>query len=422
MIAGYVQHDLCAEALKVFEEMQNRGIYSDNIGFSSAISACSGIQALNQGQQIHAQSVVTGYSEDISIENALVSLYARCGRLRDAYVAFDKIDAKDNISWNRLISGFSQSGYCEEALEVFSQMNKAGVEANLFTFGSAVSAAANIANIKQGKQIHAMMIKTGYDLETEASNVLITLCAKCGSIDDDKSEFLEMPEKNEFSWNAMITGYSQHGFGNEALNLFEEMKQLGVMPNHVTFVGVLSACSHVRLVDEGLYYFKSMSEKHGLVPKPEHYVCVVDLLGRAGFLCRTREFIEEMPIEPDAMIWGTLLSACRVHKNMEIGEFAARHLLELDPEDSATYVLLSNVYAVAGKWDCRDWTRQMMKDRGVKKEPGRSWIEVKNTVHAFFFGDRLHPLANKIYEFLRIWINEQLKLVMCKTVIAFGMK
>ncbi|KAM3751058.1 hypothetical protein ACB098_04G080200 [Castanea mollissima] len=400
MIAGYVQHDMFAEALKLFEEMQNRGIQSDNIGFSSLISASAGIQALNRGQQIHAQSCVCGYSDDLSIGNALASLYARCGRIEEAYLAFKKIDDKDNISWNALISGFAQSGYCEEALQVFTQMRKAAVEFDLFTFTSAVSAAANIANTKQGKQIHAMIIKTGYDSEIEVSNVLVTLYAKCGIIDDAKREFLAMAEKNEVSWNAMITGYSQHGFGIEALDFFQEMKKLGVMPNHVTFVGVLSACSHAGMVNEGLGYFDSMRKEHGLVPKPEHYVCVVDLLGRAGFLSRARKFIEDMPIKPDALVWRTLLSACIVHKNMEIGEFAAHHLLELEPQDSATYVLLSNIYAVAGKWDSRDRTRHRMKNMGVKKEPGRSWIEIKNSVHAFFVGDRLHPLADKIYGYL----------------------
>ncbi|XP_057951702.1 pentatricopeptide repeat-containing protein At4g13650 [Malania oleifera] len=400
MVAGYAQHDLCVQALELFEEMQSLGIRSDNIGFSSAISACAGVQALNQGQQIHAQSYICGYSEDLSIGNALVNLYAKCGRIQDAYLAFEKIDPKDTISWNGLISGFAQSRYCEEALQVFAQMNRDGIEATLFTFSSAVSAAANVANIKQGEQIHAMILKTGYDSETEASNALITLYAKCGSIDDAKRQFLEMPERNEISWNAMITGYSQHGCGNEALRLFEEMKLMGLLPNHVTFVGVLSACSHVGLVNEGLDHFKSISKEHGLVPKTEHYVCVVDILGRAGLLDWAREFIKEMPIEPDAMVWLSLLSACRVHKNMEIGEFAARHLLELEPKDSAAFVLLSNIYAVAGKWDCRDQTRQMMKDRGVKKEPGCSWIEVKNSVHAFFVGDQLHPLAKEIYEFL----------------------
>nr|XP_043634720.1 pentatricopeptide repeat-containing protein At4g13650 [Erigeron canadensis] len=406
MIAGYAQHELFVEALKTFEEMLHQGIQSDNIGFSSAISACAGIQAINQGRQIHGHSVVRGYSSDLSIGNALVCLYARCGLINEAYLAFDKINYKDNVSWNGLVSGFAQSGNYEESLKVFAKMNEIGVELNMFTYGSAISAAANTTNITQGKQIHSTMIKTGYNLEPEASNVLITLYSKCGSLEDAKKEFLEMPEKNEVSWNAMITGYSQHGCGDEAIKLFEEMKQLGYTPNYVTFVGVLTACSHVRLVDKGLEYFKSMSQDYGLVPRAEHYACVVDILGRAGLLTRAREFIESMPIEPDAMVWRTLLSACTVHKNKEIGEISAKHLLELEPEDSATYVLLSNMYAVFGKWDDRNRTRKLMKDRYVKKVPGRSWIEIKNTVHAFFVGDCLHPLANEIYEYLEV-INKR---------------
>ncbi|XVF57327.1 hypothetical protein PTKIN_Ptkin06aG0196300 [Pterospermum kingtungense] len=400
MIAAYTQHDMFDEALKLFGDMLNQGIQSDNIGLSSAISACAAIQLLSQGQQIHAQSLLSGFSDDVSIGNALVSLYARCGRRQDAYTAFRKIVKKDNISWNALISGFAQSGFSEDALQVFSQMYRAGVETNLYTFISSLSAAANTANIKQGKQIQAMILKTGYDLEIEVSNVLITFYAKCGNIDDAKKEFLEMSEKNEISWNAMITGYSQHGYGIEAINLFEKMKQVGVTPNHVTLVGVLSACSHMGLVDEGLGYFDSMTKEHGIVPKPEHYACIVDLLGRAGLLCCARKFVEDMPIEPDAIIWRTLLSACAVHKNVDIGEFAAHHLLKLEPQDSASYVLLSNLYAVSKKWDSRDRTRLMMKERGVKKEPAQSWIEVKNSIHAFFVGDRHHPLAEKIYEHL----------------------
>ncbi|XP_071735525.1 pentatricopeptide repeat-containing protein At4g13650 [Rutidosis leptorrhynchoides] len=402
MIAGYAQHELFFEALKTFEEMLHQGIQSDNIGFSSAISACAGIQTIDQGRQIHGQSVVCGYSSDLSIGNALVCLYARCGLINEAYLAFDKINHKDNVSWNGLVSGFAQSGNYEESLKVFSKMNEIGVEMNMFTYGSAVSAAANTTNVTQGKQIHSRMIKTGYSLEPEASNVLITLYSKCGSLNDAKKEFLEMRDKNEISWNAMITGYSQHGCGDEAIKLFEEMKKFGFTPNYVTFVGVLTACSHVRLVEKGLEYFNSMSQTYGLVPRPEHYACVVDILGRAGLLTRGLEFIKSMPIEPDAMVWRTLLSACTVYKNKEIGEISAKHLLELEPEDSATYVLLSNMYAVSGKWDDRNRTRKLMKDKGVKKVPGRSWVEVKNTVHAFFVGDRLHPLADEIYEYLEV--------------------
>ncbi|KAL3830349.1 hypothetical protein ACJIZ3_019151 [Penstemon smallii] len=400
MIAGYAQHEMFIEALKIFVEMQKRRIQSDNVGLSSAISACAGIQALNQGRQIHSKSIVSGYSSDLSIGNALVCLYARCGCIHEAHLAFEKIDARDNISWNGMISGFAQSGQTEEALKVFSQMIQAGGEASQFTYGSAVSAAANLTNVKLGMQIHAKIIKTGYDSETEVCNVLMTLYAKCGNLKGARRVFFEMPQKNEVSWNAMITGYSQHGFGRQAIELFEDMKKLQMMPNHITYVGVLSACSHVGLVEEGLSYFNSMSEKHSLVPKREHYACVVDILGRAGQVCRAREFVESMPIEPDAMVWRTLLSSCTVHKNTEIGRVAAEHLLELEPKDSATYVLMSNMYAVTGKWDYRDRARRLMKDRGVRKEPGRSWIEVKNSFHAFFVGDKLHPLAGEIYNYL----------------------
>ncbi|XP_048138891.1 pentatricopeptide repeat-containing protein At4g13650 isoform X2 [Rhodamnia argentea] len=398
MIAGYIHHDLFAEALQLFKEMQNQGIQLDNIGLSTAITASAGVPALNQGRQIHAQCWVSGFSLDLSIGNALLSLYSRCGRIKEAYSVFEKVDVEDNVSWNALISGFGQSGCHEEALQIFARMNKAGVEANLYTFCSAVKAAASTANMILGRQIHAAMITTGYYSKTEASNALITLYAKCGSICDAKREFDDMPEKSEVSWNAIINGYSQHGYGVEAVDLFDKMMQQEMTPNSITFVGALSACSHVGLVEKGLKYFESMEVDFCLVPEPEHYVCIVDLLGRAGHLRRAKRFVEEMPIEPDAMIWRTLLSACTIHKHVEIGEFAAHHLQGIEPEDSAAYVLLSNMYALTGNWDLRDSTRQVMKERGVKKEPGRSWIEVKNSVHAFYAGDRLHPLTDEIYK------------------------
>ncbi|KAL1531763.1 pentatricopeptide repeat-containing protein-like protein [Salvia divinorum] len=400
MISGYTQHDMFAEAIKLFEEMQEQGIQSDNIGLASAISACAGIQALKQGRQIHSQSIVSGFSSDISVGNALVCLYARYGCIQEAHLVFEKMHSRDNVSWNGLISGFAQSGNHEEAMKVFTHMTQAGEEANMFTYGSAISAAANLAHVKLGKQIHGRIIRTGNHSETEVCNVLVTLYAKCGCLNDAKRVFIEIPQKNEISWNAMITGYSQHGYGRKAIELFDDMNILELKPNHITYIGVLTACSHVGLVEEGLSYFKSMTEQHGLVPKQEHYACVVDILGRAGQLGRAKAFVQSMPIKPDAMIWRTFLSACTVHKSREFGEVAAKHLLELEPDHSATYVLMSNMYAVTGEWDHRDRTRLLMRDRGVKKEAGRSWIEVKNTVHAFFVGDRLHPLADEIYDYL----------------------
>ncbi|KAK8953757.1 Pentatricopeptide repeat-containing protein [Platanthera guangdongensis] len=399
MIAGFAQHEYYVEALKTFEEMKACGIRPDSIGLSSAISACAGLKDLQKGLQIHGQACVLGYSTDISIGNSLVNLYARCGMIMEAYYAFEGNGVRDDVSWNALISGFGQSGHCEEALVVYKKMDQQGIKASLFTYGSIVSSSANIADIKLGNQIHAKVIKTGYDTEIEVGNSLVSLYAKCGSIGEAEQVFDNMHDRNQISWNAIITAYSQHGRGKEALQLFERMKE-ELKPNHVTFIGVLTACSHVGLVTEGLNYFQMMSKEHGLVPKPEHYVCVVDILGRAGQLDRARGFIEDMPVNPDSMIWRSLLGACAIHKNIEVGEFAGQHLLELEPQDSATYVLLSNLYAVTRKWESRDHMRRVMKNRGVKKEPGRSWIEVKNEIHAFFVGDRLHPLADAIYEHL----------------------
>ncbi|XP_006664625.1 pentatricopeptide repeat-containing protein At4g13650 [Oryza brachyantha] len=400
MIAGYVQHEYCKEAVAAFKEMQKFGIWPDNIGLASAISGCAGIKAMKQASQIHARVYVSGYSADVSIWNALVNFYARCGRSKEAFSLFKEIEHKDEITWNGLVSGFAQSGLHEEALKVFMRMDQSDVKFNVFTFVSALSASANLANIKQGKQIHARVIKTVHTFETEVANALISLYGKCGSIEDAKMEFSEMPERNEVSWNTIITSCSQHGRGLEALELFDQMKKEDIKPNDVTFIGVLAACSHVGLVEEGLSYFKSMSHEHGIRARPDHYACVVDILGRAGQLDRAKKFIEEMPITADAMVWRTLLSACKVHKNIEVGELAAKRLMELEPHDSASYVLLSNAYAVTGKWENRDQVRKIMKDRGVRKEPGQSWIEVKNVVHAFFVGDRLHPLADQIYNFL----------------------
>ncbi|TVU49861.1 hypothetical protein EJB05_01200, partial [Eragrostis curvula] len=358
MIAGYVQHEFCKEALSTFKEMQDCGIWPDNIGLASAISACAGIKAIHQGLQIHARVYVSGYSADTSIWNTLVNLYARCGRTKEAFSLFEAIELKDEITWNGLVSGFAQSGLYEESLQVFLQMGQAGVRYNMFTFVSAISASANLADLNQGKQIHGRVIKSGHTSETAVANALISLYGKCGSIEDAKMEFSEMSMRNEVSWNTIITSFSQHGHGLEALDHFNKMKKEGIKPNDVTFIGVLAACSHVGLVEEGLNYFKAMSNEYGISAKPDHYACVVDILGRAGQLDRARKFVEDMPIIADAMVWRTLLSACKVHKNIEIGEFAADHLLELEPHDSASYVLLSNAYAVTGKWSNRDQTSQ----------------------------------------------------------------
>jgi pentatricopeptide repeat protein len=215
--------------------------------------------------------------------------------------------------------------------------------------------------------------------------------AKCGNIDKSQYLFDQMQQPDIIAWTAIIAAYSMHGYGNDALKLFEQMQQSGMNPNHVTLVCVLSACGHAGLVDEGIQYFHSMKESYHLTPEMEHYCCMVDLLGRAGHLGEAEEFINRMPIKPDATVWGCLLASCRIHNNIELGERVAEHIFELDPRSAAPYVLLSNIYASTGRWDDIENVRKMMKERNVIKMPGCSWIEVKENVHTFLVGDRSHP-------------------------------
>ncbi|RZC77779.1 hypothetical protein C5167_001984 [Papaver somniferum] len=297
--------------------------------YPSILRTCTSLGAMDLGEQIHTHVIKTGFELNVYVCSVLIDMYAKHGKLDIAREILERLPEKDVVSWTAMLAGYAQDGQCIEALKLFEEMQIQGILSDNIGFSSALSACAGIQALNQGKQIQAQsyMIKTGFDLDTEAANALITLYAKCGSIDNAWSEFCEMQERNEVSYNAMITGYSQHGFGKESLDLFEEMKRKNVRPNNVTFVGLLSACSHVGSVNRGLDYLKSMSEEHGIVPRLEHYACVVDSFGRAGMVERAREFIEEMHIEPDAMIWRTLLNACTVHKNLDIGEFAANQLL-----------------------------------------------------------------------------------------------
>ncbi|CAI0384340.1 unnamed protein product [Linum tenue] len=395
ILSGFSARKMSKKVLELFSQMLAEAVSPNEYTFANALRAC---RALYLGEQIHTLVMKTGFHFNVYVCSVLIDMYAKHGKLDTALTILRRLGEEDVVSWTAMIAGCTQHDLFNEALKLFEEMLSRGIQADSIGFSSAISACAGIQALNQGQQIQAQA--RGFDSEIEISNALITMYAKCGSISDSKRKFLEMAEKNDVTWNAMITAYSQHGDGLQAVNHFENMKKSGSVPNHVTFIGVLTACSHVGLVNEGICYFESMKKEHGLVPKPEHYACVVDLLSRAGLLSRARKFVEEMPIKPDPMVWRTLLSSCIVHKNIELGELAAKNLLDLEPEDSASYVLLSNMYAVSRRWNYRDQTREMMKNRGVRKEPGRSWIEVMNKIHAFFVGDKLHPLADEIYEYL----------------------
>eukprot|EP01018_Ginkgo_biloba_P000564 Gb_28902 [translate_table: standard] len=397
MISAYAQIELEEEAFKHFCQMKRSGMQPDHFTFSTLLSACASMASLKHGKEVHNHIIKTGLELDIFVGSALVDMYAKCRSIENARLVFDKLPKRNVVSWNAMIIGHACNEHGEDALKFFCQMQWAGLKSDKFTFTSVLKACISLVTLENGKQIHACIIKTGLESDVVVGTALVDMYAKCGSFLDSRVVFDTMPERNPISWTTMIGGLAQHGHGKEALKLFEQMQQEGIKPNHIAFLCVLSACSRAGLVDEGCHYFDSMTQIHGIMPKIEHYACMVDLLGRSGYLEEAEKLISDMPFEPGASVWQSLLGACRIHGNIELGEHAAKCILELVPEYPATYVLLSNIYAATGRWDDVAKVRKMMRDRGVIKEPGCSWLEVKNTVHTFFVRDRYHPQKEEIY-------------------------
>jgi pentatricopeptide repeat protein len=291
---------------------------------------------------------------------------------------------------------------------LFHQMQLSDVALDSVTLVNVLPACANLAALQCCKHIHCYIIVRGFELDVRVVNALIDAYAKCGSLQPARQLFDKMSKRDVVSWNVMIAGYGMDGCGEAAIALFEQMQQTGMKPDEITFIGVLSACSHAGLVDEGCRYFNRMQQDYAIPPTLEHYASMADLLGRAGLLDEARELIETMPIQPDAAVWGALLGACRIHGSVELGERVAGCLFELDPENAGCYVLLSNIYAAASQWEDARKVRVTMKERGVKKPSGCSLIEINYRIHKFIAGDRSHPQSENIYATLET-LAEQIK-------------
>ncbi|XP_059074204.1 putative pentatricopeptide repeat-containing protein At1g68930 [Cryptomeria japonica] len=402
IIAGYAQQGCVGEALKLLSQMQWAGLMPDEFTLGSLLSVCGSFLALEEGKQVHVHIIRIGLELSTFVGSALVDMYAKCKNIDVARRIFDTMLVHSSVTWTVMIAGYVQNGLGEEALKLFSQMQMEGVKPDQLTLASVLSACANLAALKVGKQIHAHTLASGFLSHLSVGNALVTTYAKSGCIEDAHQVFNAMSERDLVSWTAMIGGFAYHGFGKESLQLFEQMLKAGMKPDHITFIGVLNACSHSGLVHEGYQYFNCMTHDHNITPIADHYACMIDLLGRAGRLNEADNLMKTMPFEPHANLWGSLLASCRIHSNLELGIQAAECLFKLEPQNAANYVLMSNIYASAGRWDDVSKVRKMMKDRNVRKNPGCSWIEVKNTVHSFVAGDRSHPQVEEIYEMLEI--------------------
>lgn len=408
IITGYSQSGDSCKALKLFSNMHLAGIIPSEFTLVGVLNACSDTAAVGEGKQVHGYLLKLGYESQVYIMTALVDMYAKCGSTLDARKGFDYLQEPDMVLWTSMIGGYVQNGENENAMNLYGRMRTEGIMPNELTMASILKACSCLAALEQGKQIHACTIKHGFGLEIPIGSSLSTMYAKCGSLEDGSIVFRRMPRRDIVSWNAMISGLAQNGHGNEALELFEDMQLEGTKPDYVTFVNILSACSHMGLVKRGWAYFNMMSDKFGIVPRVEHYACMVDMLGRAGKLDEAKEFIESATIDHGTCLWRILLSACRNFRNYELGAYAGEKLMELGSQESSAYVLLSSIYIALGRLEDVERVRRMMRLRGVNKEPGCSWVELKDCVHVFVVGDQMHPETKTIREELRI-LSEQIK-------------
>ncbi|MBA0861943.1 hypothetical protein Goshw_002821 [Gossypium schwendimanii] len=405
MISRFAQSDQSEKAVNLFCRMRQSFVVPNQYTFASALQACATLGDLDLGKQMHSLVLKVRLDADVFVSNALMDVYAKCGRIEDSLELFEKSLNRNDVSWNTMIVGYVNCGDAEKALSLFLEMLENRAQATEVTYSGVLCASAGLTALELGTQIHSLTFKTNYAENTVVHNALIDMYSKCGGIRDARLVFDMMNERDEVSWNTMISGYSMHGLGMEALKIFQMMQDRGHKPNTLTFVGVLSACSNSGLLDEGQAYFSSMLQEYGIEPCIEHYSCMVRLLGRSGHLHKALKLIEEIPFKPSVMVWRALLGACVIHKNVELGRMSAQRILEMEPEDDATHVLLSNMYATARRWDNVTAIRQSMKKKGMKKEPGLSWIENQGRVHYFSAGDTSHPdmkVINGILEWLNV--------------------
>ncbi|KAI0493055.1 hypothetical protein KFK09_027331 [Dendrobium nobile] len=428
MLDSYYQAGQYNDTLKLFEDMRNSGLIPNNAVLSTIITACGRTGNLAFGKEVHSYIVESKILIDEHIQSALITMYCNCNSIRTAQNLYDQMSPKnlvastamvfgyskigkieiarsifnqmrekDLICWSAMISGYAESERPGEALRLFNSMLASGMSPDKITMLSVIAACAHLGAIDLAKWIHIYADKNGFRGSLPVDNALIDMYSKSGSLTMARTIFEKLPERNVITWTTMITGLAMHGEGRSALELFHEMKAMGVEPNGVTFVGLLYACSHSGMVEEGRQMFKSMMFEHKIEPRHEHYGCMVDLLGRAKLLQEAHELIDSMPFPPNVVEWGSLLWACQNHGNVVLGELAARKLLELDPGHDGAYVLLSNIYAKANRWEKVEEVRTLMKGRAVSKEKACSWIEVDGEVHEFLMGDESHSRSSEIY-------------------------
>ncbi|GJM96315.1 hypothetical protein PR202_ga13137 [Eleusine coracana subsp. coracana] len=438
LIARHEQKGDAAEAVMLYNQMLTDGCRPNISCFSSVLSACATLRDFREGARIHANALKMGSSANVFVSSSLIDMYCKCkqctdarkvfsslpeknivcwntlisgyswnGKIVEAEELFKKMPARNSASWNAIISGYAENGQFVDALKLFTAMLASGHVPGKITFSSVLLACANLCSLGMGKMVHAEIVKLGIEDNVFMGTALSDMYAKSGDLDSSKRLFYQMPVKNDVTWTAMVQGLADNGFAEESISLFENMITTGIAPNEHTFLAVLFACSHSGLVEEAIHYFKTM-KAHGILPKGKHYTCMVDVLARAGRLMEAEELLMGCPSKSEASSWSALLSACNTYKNKEIGERAAKKLHELEKDNTAGYVLLSNMYASCGKWKDAAEMRILMKGASLKKDGGCSWLQLRGQYYAFLSWEAKHPLSFEIYEILDLLMWESL--------------
>lgn len=373
MIVGYTQRCFPVEALKLFLDERWAGLLPNSVTLASVFSSCAQLDHLKLGMAVHALGIRLGLEENVTVTNALIDMYAKCCMIGDAAYLFERTLHKDHITWNAMITGYSQNGFGYDALSLFHRMKRSDqILPDAVTVVSVLSASASVGALNVGNSIHAYAVKNGFVSSVYIGTALLNLYAKCGDVESARTIFDRMCERNMVTWSAMMGAYGMHGDASGSFSTFTNMLKQNMQPSDVMFTSILSACGHTGMVGEGMKYFNDMGREYCVAPSMKHYVCMVDLLARAGRLEDAFQFIEEMPIQADVSVWGALLHGCRLHSRMDLGELVAGRMLELQPSDGGYYVLVSNFYASDGKWDEAAKVRELMKERGLNKSPGYS--------------------------------------------------
>ncbi|XP_057786738.1 putative pentatricopeptide repeat-containing protein At3g47840 [Salvia miltiorrhiza] len=402
VINTYVQTGSDHQGIQAFVRMRECGVCPNEYTYAAVISGVANVARIVWGRQLHALVLQGGLVDSLSVANSLMTMYSKCGQTNSASAIFHEMTRRDIISWSTIIAGHAQGGYGEEALELLSWMRREGPKPTEFALSSVLSVCGSMAILEQGRQLHAYALTVGLDQTALIRSALINMYSKCGSLQDAEKTFSLSHNDDIVSWTAMINGYAEHGHSREAIDLFEKLRHFGLRPDPVTLIGVLSACSHVGLLELGFHYFDSMTKEYEIAPSKEHYGCMIDLLCRAGRLQEAENMIKSMPVERDDVVWSTLLRASREHGDVERARTAAEQLLQRDPDCAGTHITLANIYASRGKWSEAAQVRKLMKSKGVIKETGWSWIKIKDQVSAFVAGDRTHPLCEDMYCILKL--------------------